>query len=169
MTRLAVILSLCITCSAQVPPFPLLPTNRVAKPQPQAVTLIWNPSTDPSVTGYNVYYGVASRTYTNKLDAGSATNVTVKGLIRGSTYFFAATAYNLLGVESDYSSEVSYAVPLPRPKTNRVVKVWVPILSGRNVEGPWTATNALAICLTNPPADMQFWKGHGLTIQVEWF
>jgi hypothetical protein len=74
------------------------------------VTLIWNPSTDPNVTGYNVYYGVASRVYTNKLDVGSATNATVKGLRLESTYWFAATAYNLLGVESDYSSEVSVCI-----------------------------------------------------------
>ena len=39
----------------------------------QSITLQWNPSTDPSVVGYNVYYGVASRTYTNKIDVGNTT------------------------------------------------------------------------------------------------
>src|SRR5262245_58719956 len=79
----------------------------------QSVTLQWNPSTDPSVTGYNIYYGAASRTYTNKIDVGNTTNATISGLVEGVTYYFAATAYNILGAESDYSAEVSYTVPLP--------------------------------------------------------
>ena len=77
----------------------------------QTVSLTWSPSPDQNVAGYNVYYGVASRVYTNKMDVGSVTNATVTGLIEGVTYYFAATAYNILGVESDYSEEVFYTVP----------------------------------------------------------
>lgn len=77
----------------------------------QSVSLTWSPSPDANVAGYNVYYGVASRNYTNRIDVGTATNATVNGLIEGVTYYFAATAYNILGVESDYSEEVFYAVP----------------------------------------------------------
>jgi hypothetical protein len=39
-----------------------------------SVTLAWNPSTDPLVAGYNIYYGGASGTYTNEICAGNATN-----------------------------------------------------------------------------------------------
>ena len=45
----------------------------------QNVTLAWNPSTDPTVVGYNIYYGGASGNYTNTLSAGNATNMTVSG------------------------------------------------------------------------------------------
>ncbi|HLP77369.1 MAG TPA: tandem-95 repeat protein [Candidatus Paceibacterota bacterium] len=76
-----------------------------------SVTVTWSPSPDTNVIGYNVYYGGASRSYTNKTDVGSATNVTINGLVNGVTYYFAATAYNILGIESDYSAEVSYTVP----------------------------------------------------------
>ena len=31
----------------------------------QSVTLAWNQSTDPTIVGYNIYYGGASGTYTN--------------------------------------------------------------------------------------------------------
>ena len=77
----------------------------------QSVTLAWNASTDPTVVGYNIYYGGASGDYTNTLSAGNATNLTVSGLVAGDTYYFAATSYNSSGVQSPFSSEVSYSVP----------------------------------------------------------
>ena len=63
------------------------------------------------MTGYNVYYGSASRAYTNVVPAGSSTSAIVSNLASGVTYFFAATTYTAAGLESDYSSEASYAVP----------------------------------------------------------
>ena len=80
-----------------------------------SVTLAWNASTNPIVAGYNVYYGGASRAYTNKICAGNATNVTISGLVQGITYYFAATAYSASGIESQSSSEVSYLVPWNAP------------------------------------------------------
>ncbi len=77
----------------------------------QSVTLAWDSSTDPNVTGYKIYYGVASRVYTNTVDVGTATTVTVSNLLEGATYYFAATAYNSVGLESDFSAEASYTVP----------------------------------------------------------
>ena len=77
----------------------------------QNVTLAWNPSSDPTVVGYNIYYGGASGNYTNTLSAGNATNITVSGLVQGDTYYFAATTYNSSGVQSPFSNEVSYSVP----------------------------------------------------------
>jgi len=76
-----------------------------------SVTLAWNLSTDPIVTGYNIYYGGASGTYTNEIPAGNATSVIVSGLVPGATYYFAATTVSDAGVESDFSVEVSYLVP----------------------------------------------------------
>ena len=84
-----------------------------------SVTLAWNASTDPSVVGYNVYYGGASGAYTNEICAGNATNATISGLVQGTTYYFAATTYTSSGMESLFSSEVSYLVPLNAPIVNQ--------------------------------------------------
>lgn len=75
----------------------------------QSVTFAWDPV--GGVAGYKLYQGGATRVYTNSINAGNATQTSVSGLIVGKTYYFAATAYNSSGVESDYSSEITYTVP----------------------------------------------------------
>ncbi len=72
------------------------------------VTLAWDPETDPSVAGYKVYYGTASRSYQYNNDAGKNTTSTVSNLPTGTTYYFSVTAYDTTGIESGYSNEVSY-------------------------------------------------------------
>src|SRR5258705_5796358 len=66
----------------------------------ESVSLAWNPSVTPGVTGYNIYYGTSSHNYTASMPAGTATNVTVSGLVAGATCYFAATAYDAFGIES---------------------------------------------------------------------
>jgi len=75
----------------------------------QSVTLAWDPNPESDIGGYIVYYGSASRNYTNAVNAGNVTTNTVRGLVDGAPYFFAVTAYNTNGLESDFSDEVSYA------------------------------------------------------------
>ncbi len=77
----------------------------------QSAAVGWDPSPDTNVVGYNVYYGTGSGNYTNMLVAGDSTTLLVAGLVEGATYYFAATAYDITGVESDLSNEVSYSVP----------------------------------------------------------
>jgi predicted secreted protein len=82
-----------------------------------SVILAWNPSEDPLVAGYNIYYGSASGAYTNTISAGNATNVTISGFVSGATYYFAATTYNTNGQESSFSSEVSCLAVTNQPPT----------------------------------------------------
>lgn len=75
---------------------------------PASVTLAWDKSTGTNIIAtYRVYYGVASATYTNTVVAGTNLTATVTNLARGVTYWFAATAMDTSGLESDYSNEVS--------------------------------------------------------------
>jgi hypothetical protein len=72
------------------------------------VTLAWDPSPGTNIiANYNVYYGAASGTYTNTVSAGTNTTVSISNLVEGTTYYFAATAVDTAGLESDYSTEVS--------------------------------------------------------------
>jgi hypothetical protein len=68
--------------------------------------LSWEANPEPSVSGYNLYVGTTSRGYGTPIDVGSRTTYTLAGLGSG-TYYFAVTAYDAGGAESDYSNEVS--------------------------------------------------------------
>jgi predicted phage tail protein len=69
------------------------------------VLLAWDPSVTPEVTGYKVYIGNSSGTYSTPITIGSQTTYTVTGLTSG-TYYFAVTAVDADGAESDFSNEV---------------------------------------------------------------
>lgn len=73
------------------------------------VTLAWDPSPGPTVSGYRLHYGTASGVYTEVKDVGNSTMATVYALVPGLTYYIVVTAYNSVG-ESLPSNEVSFAV-----------------------------------------------------------
>ncbi len=77
----------------------------------QSVTLAWDPNPEPDVSGYLVYFGNASRDYPWHTNVGNVTTATVYGLQEGLTYYFAITATNTAGLESDYSNEVTNSIP----------------------------------------------------------
>jgi hypothetical protein len=55
------------------------------------VTLEWDPNSEPYLSGYKIHWGPASGTYTNTLDVGNVTTVSVDNITIGTV--FAATAY----------------------------------------------------------------------------
>ena len=81
--------------------------------QNQSVVLFWSPSVDTNVVGYNIYYGTVSGEYTNELVLSDVNTATLTGLTAGTTYYFVATATGADGVESPFSNETTYTVPLP--------------------------------------------------------
>ncbi len=74
------------------------------------VTLTWDPNPEQDLAGYRVYYGSTPGAYTNFVEVGAVNLGTVPDLMEGDVYFFAVTAYNLEGLESDYSNEVALTV-----------------------------------------------------------
>lgn len=116
-----------------------------------SVTLAWDPSPSPGVVGYRIYYGTAPRDYTNQVNAGNATLLSVSNLNYGPTYYFTATAYDLAGLESDFSNEASYG-------NSGTTVTTISVLVAPTVAGAWrTFTNWPAIKMTNV-IGTQFWK-----------
>jgi hypothetical protein len=106
------------TAHASLPPFSIT----VVPPRPvsttNSVTVSWQSpadNTDGSIAsnlgGYKIYYGEAPRNYSStiKIPNPGLTTYVVENLSPGQ-YYFAVTAYNSLGEESDFSPEVSTIV-----------------------------------------------------------
>lgn len=91
-----------------------------------SVTLAWDQVVDPAVNGYAVYWGTASRQYTNSILVNGQTNLTctISNLARLTHYYFAATSRATNGLESDYSNEADYTtLALPPPPSGTKVTV----------------------------------------------
>ena len=90
-----------------------------AVPGDAFVSLEWSKAEDNvGVKGYKVYYGTKSVTnentvkYDKNIDVGNVLQYIVGGLQNGETYYFAVTAYDAAGNESEYFSPETYAVPM---------------------------------------------------------
>jgi hypothetical protein len=84
----------------------------------QSVQLAWDaPTTNADGTpltdlaGYKLYYGSISGIYTVVINVGNQTTYTVPDLGDGQTYYFAVTAYDTMGNESELSEELRYDTP----------------------------------------------------------
>ena len=75
-----------------------------------SITLEWDANSEPDLAGYKLYFGTASGSYSETLDAGNVTEAVVP-VIPGATYFFAVTAYNIERLESPFSNEVTFTAP----------------------------------------------------------
>lgn len=139
----------CLVVNAQ----PILPQS-----VPQLTTfdasLAWDRSPSPEVIGYRVYYGTNSGKYSSSMLVGNTTNAILLGLSLSYRWFIAATAYDAIGSESDFSNEIF--VP-PVQKTNVVVTI--SLQTNNTVTGLWHQDNRLTpIILTNPPGPMKLYR-----------
>jgi len=73
-------------------------------------SLTWGPNTETDLAGYKVYVGTSSRVYGSPISVGNLTSYALANLQVGSTYYFAVTAYDSNGNESDFSNEVSKSI-----------------------------------------------------------
>jgi hypothetical protein len=62
------------------------------------------------LAGFNIYYGKSSQAYSDILDVGNVRNHTFQNMSPGN-YFFAITAYDSAGNETDSSPEVEKSIP----------------------------------------------------------
>lgn len=78
----------------------------------ETVNLAWDASPDLSVASYRIHYGTSSAAYTEVTNAGNNLSITIQGLTANETYYFAATAVGTNQLESEFSNEISYTVPI---------------------------------------------------------
>ena len=74
------------------------------------VTLEWDPNIEPDIGGYIVHYGTQSGIYEHSLDVGNFTSAVISGLDPDTEYYFAVSAYNVEGLSSALSNEVTTAL-----------------------------------------------------------
>ena len=75
--------------------------------KPPVINLEWNPSPSEGVTGYRVYTGDQSGVYFQSDDAGMMTTLAVKIESPHPILYFACTAYDRSGQESEFSNEAT--------------------------------------------------------------
>ena len=98
------------------------PAQAVVLPPPGTydLTLAWNPSPSPEIVSCNLYYGTSSGEYTDVISVGDVTSVTISNLVPDVSYYFAITAVDANGQESDFSNEASYRRELTPPPSQSV-------------------------------------------------
>ena len=105
--------------------------------QARDITLQWDASTDPAVTGYKLYYnadsantplnGTGAAQGASPYNTKKVTTATLTGLDPNRPYYFAVTAYNASGTESSYSNVVNVSetaaptVSISSPASNATI------------------------------------------------
>ena len=101
------------------------------------VTLAWDANSEDNLAGYMLYYktGTGGAPYDGtgliegaspitihlgELEDPDSPDYSVNGLEEGSVYYFALTAFDDDGLESDYSDEVSYSYEIPEVATHTI-------------------------------------------------
>jgi hypothetical protein len=131
------------------------------------ITLAWDNNPESDIAGYKIHYGIESRNYTTTLDVGNYTTCTISDLEVGQTYYFAATAYNTLLAESDYSNEINHTFsvqnspPIANAGVDQTVNEGAAVtLNGSGSSDPddgiawylWTQTGGPSVSLSNASA-----------------
>ncbi len=139
--RVSVVSAFCFLLSAS----PLL-----------AASLAWDrPVCTNIIAHYHLYSGSHSGGYTNSLNV--LTNRHPLPKYPGHPVYFAVTAVDTFGLESDYSNELG--LWLDAHKTNLQVTVTTTgtgLLWSPSPTGPWTYTNRTTLVFTNPPGARYF-------------
>lgn len=92
---------------------PRIPSGLTVMNGDGLVELFWNDNYESDLSGYNVY---ASSTYNGRYELiGSTRNSYFldDGVVNGNTYFYAVTAFDYSGNESELSYDYKYTIPRP--------------------------------------------------------
>ena len=118
------------------------------------LTLTWDPNPENDIGGYRLYRRTSSGTFGAGLDLGKVTETVVTNLQSGVTYFFAVTAYNNNGHESDLSNEISPPNSVPTANDDTMTTSGLPNLIidlAENDEDSEGGIDRASIAIVNGP------------------
>lgn len=138
------------------------------------VKLAWDPVTTPDLSGYRIYYGTASDTYSTILNVGKVLEKSIP-FTTPAHYYFVATAYDSIGNESAYSNQVdtilvSLAITYLTYADASIACAWTPsapayaltCVIGAHSETLTTFENGATIILPDQP----IWTTAAITVQA---
>jgi hypothetical protein len=134
---------------------PLAPTGLRTATGDNFIELFWNETRDPDVSGYNVY---VSSTYGGRYEyVGSVTAPYYRDdeARNGVLYYYAVSAYDYDGNESDLSSDVAYDIP--RPEGYDVLLYNASVASN---QAGYDFSKYAVVAVTDEYADMYFTTGN---------
>ena len=92
---------------------PALPRGVTSVTGDWEVYLFWYPNTEPDLAGYNVYVGSEPEGYYTLIASTPSANFVDRGVINGETYYYAVSAYDYNGNESELSMDFVFDTPRP--------------------------------------------------------
>ncbi|HVW67015.1 MAG TPA: fibronectin type III domain-containing protein [Candidatus Peribacteraceae bacterium] len=99
--------------------FPLLQVQNLRlTTDGSSVFLSWDKLPSTELVGYNLYYGTISGKYIQKRSVDkNTTDITIRALPTGTTYYFSVRGVNASGQETDFSQEQGVSVGDPATST----------------------------------------------------
>ena len=98
---------------------PLPPVGITSTSLDHAVELRWIENQENDISGYNVYVSTSFRGRYELIGSARIASYVDRGAANGNTYYYAVTAYDFSGNESELSRDVAYDTP--RPEGRNVV------------------------------------------------
>jgi len=92
---------------------PSRPTGLYTETGDNFIELFWRSNTEHDVAGYNIFVSSAYNGRYELIGSTSSSYFLDNGAVNGNTYYYAVTAFDFDGNESELSRDVAYDVPRP--------------------------------------------------------
>ena len=92
---------------------PAVPRGVISVTGDGEVYLYWYPNTEHDLAGYNIYFGYEAEGYYTLIGSTPSANFVDRDVTNGETYFYAVSAYDYHGNESELSLDLVFDTPRP--------------------------------------------------------
>lgn len=92
---------------------PAVPRGVISVTGDGEVYLYWYPNTEPDLAGYNIYFGYEAEGYYTLIASTPSANFIDRDVNNGETYYYAVSAYDYDGNESELSLDLVFDTPRP--------------------------------------------------------